>query len=74
MDEIRFIRNFVYVIGGFTQDAADDSGVMRLWARLFRWRAACIERGLTLTTCHPRWGRSQRLIVWAEQTGVEPKP
>jgi sortase A len=33
-----------------------------------------IERGLTLTTCHPRWGRSQRLIVWAEQTGVEPKP
>jgi sortase A len=32
-----------------------------------------IERGLTLTTCHPRWGSSRRLVVWAEQTGVEPK-
>lgn len=39
MQNVRFIHSFIYVIGGRTQKTGEDTGMMRLWARLFRWRA-----------------------------------
>ena len=34
----RFISNFIFLLGGFIQHAGQDTGMMRLWQRLFRWR------------------------------------
>lgn len=44
----RFIRDFIFIFGGFTQTAGSDSGMMRLWARLFRWRATSLAHAATL--------------------------
>ena len=45
--DLRFINNFIYVIGGFTQKTGSDTGMMRLWARLFKWRAFDSRHALT---------------------------
>lgn len=47
MKDSCFIRNFIYVIGGFTQKTGSDTGLMRLWARLFKWRAKNYDHAFT---------------------------
>jgi len=45
------IQNFIVLLGGFTQHAGEDTGMMRLWARLFHWRDS---RTRTRTMIMPR--------------------
>jgi len=61
MTDYRFIRNFVYLIGGRAQKTGADTGIMRLWAMLFRWRAEARSRGDAFTFIMPReWNDSVR--------------
>lgn len=44
----RFIRTFIYLLGGFTQHVGHDTGMMRLWVELFRWRDRRIDSCMML--------------------------
>lgn len=59
MEDLRFIRSFVYLIGGRSQKTGGDTGMMRLWAMLFRWRAEARIATTAFTFIMPReWNES----------------
>ena len=72
MDNLRFIRNFIYLIGGRSQKTGADTGMMRLWAMLFRWRALAPRHAFTFIM--PReWNDSVREMAGLlERHAVEP--